>query len=185
MYEKLSELKEKLDNKLLEKSTHLESIRESIIDHIKSIYSILRNDDFLKVIGNKFSQYKIGKELSVIIKYNENSIPENKCNVFIKDNPCIDIFCRKDLFKKLYSLSYYPVTDQLIIQREILKLNSNTYNYFKFNSNKITVWNDVRKLLWNYPLSTLIEVESVLSYFIQELKGNLFEKMIDKILEKL
>lgn len=85
----------------------------------------------------------------------------------------------------MYSLSYYPVTDQLIIQREILKLNSNTSNYFKFNSNKITVWDDVRKLLWNYPLSTLLEVESVLSYFIQELKGNLFEEMIDKIIEKL
>lgn len=55
MYEKLSELKEKLDDKLLKKSAHLESIRESIVDHIKSIYSILRNDEFLKMLGNEFS----------------------------------------------------------------------------------------------------------------------------------
>lgn len=82
-------------------------------------------------------------------------------------------------------MSYYPITNQLIIQREISELDTKISNKFKFDSEKIKVWINVRKLLKNYSLATLIEVESALSYFVKELEGNLFEEMIDKIIEKL
>ena len=185
MYEKLSELEKNLTELVRNKSKELETITDKIINHIKDIYKLLRNDEFVKTLANIFSLYKLEKNVLSIIKYNKTCIPENKCNILLKNNPCIELFYRKGLFKKIYSLSYYPITNQLIIQREISELDTKISKKFKFDSEKIKVWINVRKLLKNYSLATLIEVESALSYFVKELEGNLFEEMIDKIIEKL
>jgi hypothetical protein len=185
MYEKLPELEKKLTELVRNKSKELEKVTDNIINHIRNIYNLLRNDEFVKILTNIFSLYKIEKDVLSIIKYNKTCIPENKCNILLKNNPCIELFFRKGLFKTMYSLSYYPITNKLIIQREILELDTKISNKFKFDSEKIKTFANIRKLLKNYPLSTLLEVESTLSYFVKELEGNLFEEMIDKIIEKL